>query len=113
MEFYDLSYEQIGNLMYCIKIIRMEQEDNLLIWEKKYEYNQGFCMEGENGWNELSAEDREMDYGNKMQMENYDNTQDDEELEEGELEEQEIAIEQFCSYCRGLRNYCWCNWVKR
>ena len=61
MEFYNLSHGQIGDLMDCIKAVRLEQEDNLLIWEKKGQFGQGFCMVGENGWNEISAENISMD----------------------------------------------------
>ena len=61
--------------MDCIKAVRLEQEDNLLIWEKKGQFGQGFCMVGENGWNDISAENISMDDWNKMnqmQKKNYD-----------------------------------------
>ena len=99
MQYYNLSQDNIAQLMSCIKMMRSEQDDNLLHWEKTEE--DGFCMQGEPGWNEITAEERRIDYNNylhRIHEENYDSGNEQVEAEEkqyhaNELEEGELVDE--------------------
>ena len=70
----------------------------------------------QNGWLKMAQDHKDEEFS----AVNYLSTQpigEASELEEGELvDHQEMEQlhkeEELCSYCRGLQNYCWCNWKK-